>query len=47
MGKYGEDERAQGEVAIKDMQSGEERNVKRESAAAQLRQALGLRSRHV
>jgi histidyl-tRNA synthetase len=36
----GDDERARGEVAIKDMQSGEQRSVKRESAAAELRKAL-------
>ena len=43
----GEDERARGEVAIKDMRSGEQRNVRRESAAAHLREALGLRSKHI
>ncbi len=37
----GEDERAQGAVAIKDMQSGEQRNVSRESAADAIRALLG------
>src|SRR3989454_438455 len=36
----GEDERARGEVAVKDMQSGEQRNVKRESTAAELRRHI-------
>jgi len=36
----GEDERARGEVGIKDMQSGEQRNLKRESIAAELRRRI-------
>ena len=36
----GADERARGEVAIKDMRSGEQRSVKRELVAAALRKAL-------
>jgi histidyl-tRNA synthetase len=36
----GEDERGRGEVAIKDMQSGEQRNVIRESTAAELRRRI-------
>jgi histidyl-tRNA synthetase len=36
----GDDERARGEVSIKDMRSGEQRTVKREEAAAQMRKAL-------
>jgi histidyl-tRNA synthetase len=36
----GEDERARGEVSIKDMRSGEQRMVKREDLAATLRQFL-------
>ncbi|HEY3026060.1 MAG TPA: histidine--tRNA ligase [Pyrinomonadaceae bacterium] len=38
----GEDERARGEVAIKDMESGEQRNVKRESAVAELRRRIDI-----
>jgi len=37
----GEDERARGEVSIKDLRSGEQRSVKRELVAAALRKALG------
>jgi histidyl-tRNA synthetase len=36
----GEDERAKGEVAIKDMNSGEQRNVKREETAKTIGQSL-------
>ena len=36
----GDDERARGEVAIKDMRSGEQRNVKRDAAAAELRKDM-------
>jgi len=36
----GEDERARGEVAIKDMRSGEQRSVRRNKVAAELRKAL-------
>jgi histidyl-tRNA synthetase len=36
----GEDERSRGEVAIKDMKSGEQRNVKRNAAAETLRNAF-------
>jgi len=36
----GDEERARGEVAIKNMQSGEQRTVKRNEAAAELRKAL-------
>jgi histidyl-tRNA synthetase len=37
----GDDERARGEVALKDMKTGEQRNVKREQAAASLREGAG------
>jgi histidyl-tRNA synthetase len=40
----GDDERARGEVAIKDMKSGEQRSVKREALASQV-ETLGLRNR--
>lgn len=40
----GDDERARGEVAIKDMRSGEQRNVKRKSLSDEV-ETLGLRSR--
>jgi histidyl-tRNA synthetase len=40
----GEDERARGEVAIKEMRSGEQRSVKRDALVNEL-EALGLRSR--
>jgi len=36
----GDDERARGEVAIKDMKSGEQRSVKREDAPAEVRRVL-------
>jgi len=36
----GDEERARGEVSIKDMRSGEQRSVKRDEAAAQIRKAL-------
>jgi histidyl-tRNA synthetase len=36
----GDDERARGEVAIKDMRSGEQRSLKREDAAVTLRESL-------
>lgn len=36
----GDDERVRGEVSIKDMRSGEQRSVKRESAAAELKKTL-------
>ncbi len=36
----GEDERARGGVAVKDMRTGEQRSVKRNKAAAELRKAL-------
>jgi len=36
----GDDERARGEVSIKDMRSGEQRSVKREDLAAILRESL-------
>jgi histidyl-tRNA synthetase len=36
----GEDERSRGELAVKDMRSGEQRTVKRVTAAAELRKAL-------
>jgi len=39
----GEDERARGEVAIKDMQSGAQRSTKRTEAASEIREALRLR----
>lgn len=38
----GEDERARSEVSIKDMRSGDQRSVKRESVVREVRQALGL-----
>jgi histidyl-tRNA synthetase len=37
----GDDERERGEVSIKDLRSGEQRTVKREDAAAQMRKTLG------
>ena len=37
----GDDERARGEVGIKDMRTGEQRSVKRDSAASTIREALG------
>jgi len=36
----GDDERERGEVAIKDLRSGEQMNVKRERVAADLQEAL-------
>jgi histidyl-tRNA synthetase len=36
----GDDERARGEVAIKDLASGDQRSVRRENVAATIRQAL-------
>ena len=39
----GDDERARGEVAIKDMRSGEQRSAKRAEAASEIRDALRLR----
>jgi histidyl-tRNA synthetase len=39
----GDDERARGEVALKDMQSGEQRTVRRESLAAEVRRAISFR----
>src|SRR5437870_231168 len=39
----GDDERARGEVALKDMQSGEQRSVKRNGTASEIRDALKLR----
>jgi len=36
----GDDERARGEVAIKDLRSGEQRSVKRELVTAELRRML-------
>src|SRR6185503_1454714 len=37
----GDEERAKGEVAIKDMRSGEQKSIKRADAAVELRKALG------
>jgi histidyl-tRNA synthetase len=37
----GDEERARGEVALKDMKTGGQRNVKREQAAASLREGAG------
>jgi histidyl-tRNA synthetase len=39
----GEEERARGEVSIKDMRTGAQWNAKREKVAAELRQALARR----
>jgi len=40
----GEDERSRGELALKDMRSGEQRTVKRIAAPAELRKSLGERN---
>jgi len=36
----GDDENARGEISVKDMRSGEQRSVKREKVAAELRKSL-------